>query len=120
MIDFLDVFNYAMTLNSVEHEHKEAWGADLVKVGGKIFLLGYINKEGQYTLSLKCDPEYAIELRDKYAFIVPGFHLNKKHWNTIILSLVDTKIIFINELIKHSYDCVCSKLPKSQKKYCLS
>jgi predicted DNA-binding protein (MmcQ/YjbR family) len=64
------------------------------------------------SVNLKCDPERAIDLRDKYQAISAGFHMNKNHWNTVEIdgSLSDN---FIEELIDHSYDMVVQKLPKS-------
>lgn len=62
-------------------------------------------------INLKCDPEKAIELREGYLGIVPGYHMNKKHWNTVeVHSDVDLPLLF--ELINHSYNLVFSSLPK--------
>jgi predicted DNA-binding protein (MmcQ/YjbR family) len=63
---------------------------------------------------LKCDPEYAIDLREKHPAIIPGYHMNKKHWNTVILdgSLPDP---FIMKLIDDSYKLVVDKLPKKDR-----
>ena len=73
------------------------------KVEGKIFAL--VNLEGETHLNLKCDPERAIALREEYDSIIPGYHMNKKHWNTIINdnSIPDE---LIRELIDHSYHLV--------------
>jgi predicted DNA-binding protein (MmcQ/YjbR family) len=62
-------------------------------------------------INLKCDPEKAEELRDEYPDIVPGYHMNKKHWNTVYTTrgLADDLII---SLIDHSYDLIFSKLPR--------
>ncbi|MFN3793298.1 MAG: MmcQ/YjbR family DNA-binding protein [Chitinophagaceae bacterium] len=61
----------------------------------------------------KCDPERAIELREQYASILPGYHMNKQHWNTIILDgSVPMKLV--RELIDHSYELVAKK--KTTKK----
>ena len=79
------------------------------KVFGKMFAL--LDVDDFTGLNLKCDPERAIELRESYAGIIPGFHMNKKHWNTVhINSDVDSNLIF--ELIDHSYNIVFSSLPK--------
>ncbi|MDC0584678.1 MmcQ/YjbR family DNA-binding protein [Bacteroidales bacterium] len=65
-------------------------------------------------INLKCDPEKAIELREEYDDILPGYHMNKKHWNTISTtgSLSST---LIKEMIDHSYDLVVSKLTRKKK-----
>jgi len=79
------------------------------KVIGKIFAL--IDVELFQSVNLKCDPNEAIKLREKYEAVKPGYHMNKKHWNTIEFdgSLTDNEIY---HWINHSYDLVVSKLPK--------
>jgi predicted DNA-binding protein (MmcQ/YjbR family) len=73
------------------------------KRAGKIFVLA--NLDGELTINLKCDPARAIELREKYASVIPGYHMNKKHWNTVLADgSVPDKEIF--EWIDHSYDLV--------------
>lgn len=66
------------------------------------------------SVNLKCDPEYAVELREKHPAITPGYHMNKKHWNTVAIdgTLPDKTI---QHLINHSYELVVSKLPKKAK-----
>ena len=82
------------------------------KVMGKMFAL--TNVEGDFRISLKCEPIKALELREQYSAIKPGWHLNKKHWNTIeIDNSIDDKML--KDLIDHSYDLVVSKLPKKDK-----
>ena len=78
------------------------------KVMGKMFAL--TNLEGDWTMNLKCDPIRAIELREMYPSIQPGYHMNKALWNTVIMdgSLSQTLIM---ELIDHSYQLVLNKLP---------
>jgi predicted DNA-binding protein (MmcQ/YjbR family) len=82
------------------------------KVLDKMFALtDIINFE---SINLKCDPIRAVELREQYPAVIPGFHMNKKHWNTIIMdgSLSDSLIF---ELVDHSYNLVVEKLPKAQR-----
>jgi len=79
------------------------------KVGGKIFLL--IGLEQATSFNAKCDPERAIELRDQYHEIIPGYHMNKKHWNTVNMD-GELKPALIRELIDHSYELVLKSLPK--------
>jgi predicted DNA-binding protein (MmcQ/YjbR family) len=84
-----------------------------MKVMGKIF--AFIPLDAEYfQISLKCDPDCAIELRETYEEIEGAFHLNKKHWNSVNCegSLSDK---FIKELIDHSYDLVVKGLKKSEK-----
>ncbi|WP_130735776.1 MmcQ/YjbR family DNA-binding protein [Flavobacterium sp. J27] len=86
------------------------------KVGGKMFCLTSLQKweQGNPSLNLKCDPEKALELRATHEAIQPGFHMSKKHWNTVFFhSDVPTKMMV--ELINHSYDLVFESLPKKIK-----
>ena len=78
------------------------------KIMGKMFCL--CNVEEFNSLNLKCDPERAIELREKHPQITPGYHMNKKLWNTVILDGLSEKFVF--ELIDHSFNEVVRKLPK--------
>lgn len=82
------------------------------KVKGKMFVL--MNLEGELRMNLKCDPEEAIRLREKYDAVIPGYHMNKKLWNTVI---VDSNIN--NQLLKKwiddSYKLVVAKLPKKDQ-----
>ena len=80
------------------------------KVSGKMFAISALERE-PLEVSVKCDPELAVELRNSYAAIRPGYHLNKRHWNTITLddSLPDQ---LVRDLIEDSYDLVVSALPR--------
>jgi predicted DNA-binding protein (MmcQ/YjbR family) len=80
------------------------------KVGGKMFALSTLERT-PLEVSAKCEPELALQLRDTYSAIRPGYHLNKRHWNTITLdgSLSDQ---LVRELVADSYDLVVSALPK--------
>ncbi len=84
------------------------------KVMDKAFLLtGFDSSPLQF--NVKCDPEKAIELREQYPCVQPGFHMNKKHWNTIIADgSVTTKQL--KQWIDHSYELVVSGLPKIRQK----
>jgi predicted DNA-binding protein (MmcQ/YjbR family) len=76
------------------------------KAEGKIFAL--VNLNGDLSINLKCDPGLAIDLRERYSSVTPGYHMNKKHWNTIMLNgTVPDKEIF--GWIDHSYDLVIGK-----------
>jgi len=79
------------------------------KVMNKIFALTGVDSFA--SINLKCDPDRAIELREEHTAIQPGYHMSKKHWNTVQMdgSLSDS---FIFELIDHSYDLVVQGLPK--------
>ncbi|MGN0281284.1 MAG: MmcQ/YjbR family DNA-binding protein [Prevotella sp.] len=79
------------------------------RVLGKIFAM--VDLENTEWFVLKCDPDYALELRDRYPEIAPAYHMNKKHWNQINLFGV-LEDVFIQSLIRHSYSLVVAKLPK--------
>jgi len=79
------------------------------KVQNKMFAI--LSLDGDLRISLKCDPERAIALREEYSSIIPGFHLNKKLWNTVSVDESIT-IDLLKELIDHSYDLIVNSLPK--------
>lgn len=82
------------------------------KVAGKIFTLTDIEDFTEF--NVKCDPEKAQELREKYTAVKPGYHMNKKHWNTIsIFEDADTNLLL--EWIDDSYNLVVSSLPKKTR-----
>jgi predicted DNA-binding protein (MmcQ/YjbR family) len=82
-------------------------GALVFKTSGKIFALLMLD-EVPTSMNLKCDPARALKLRDQYEWIRPGYHMNKKHWNTMVLeSGVSPDLV--RELIDHSYNLVCRK-----------
>ena len=81
------------------------------KVMGKMFCLGNINDFS--SINLKCDPEFAAELREKHTQIIPGYHMNKTLWNTVYFDGLSEKLIL--NLINHSYEEVVRKLPKNQR-----
>ena len=86
------------------------------KVMGKMFALTGLDRweKGEEKINLKCDPDKSDELRAEYESINPGFHMNKKHWNTITLNL-DVPDSLVRELIDHSYDLVVKGLTKKLK-----
>ena len=80
------------------------------KVMGKMFALVALERVPSQ-VNLKCDPERALALREEYdGIIIPGYHMSKKHWNTLYLEQLPP--LFLKELIDHSYNLVVSKLPK--------
>jgi predicted DNA-binding protein (MmcQ/YjbR family) len=84
------------------------------KVAGKMFALSQLAQH-PLRVSLKCEPVLAEQLREAHAAVLPGYHLNKKHWNTVIVdgSLPDQTI---KDMIEDSYDLVVSKLPASRRR----
>lgn len=81
-------------------------------IAGKMFCLTNINQFD--SLNVKCDPDKAVELREEYQAVLPGYHMNKKHWNTIKVN-EDVKDDLIKQWIKDSYNLVILTLPKSKR-----
>ena len=84
------------------------------KVGGKMFALAALDAEPPLRISLKCEPELVPALRESYPAINPGYHLSKRHWNTVTLdgSLGEQ---FVHDLVEDSYDLVVDGLPKAAR-----
>jgi predicted DNA-binding protein (MmcQ/YjbR family) len=95
-------------------EETTPFGPDVLvyKVGGKMFALT-VPEEFPARINLKCDPERSLILRDEHEAIIPGYHMNKRHWNTLILD-GSLPARLVNELIDHSYDLVAGSLPKKR------
>ena len=87
------------------------------KVMNKVFALTGLDfwEKGEQKINLKCNPEKAEELRGEYEGIIPGWHMNKKHWNTVFINSADVSDALVRELINHSYDLVVSGLTKKAK-----
>ena len=83
------------------------------KVGGRVFALCALTGQPG-SISLKCDPALAEALRDRYAAVRPGYHLNKRHWNTIDLdgSVPGDELA---DLVDHSWELVVAKLPRRER-----
>jgi predicted DNA-binding protein (MmcQ/YjbR family) len=92
------------------------FGPDVLvfKVSGKMFALAALD-EVPATVNLKCDPDLALDLRDRYEQVRPGYHMNKKHWNTVEIEngIPDAEL---RKMIDHSYELVIKKLSKSKTK----
>jgi len=98
---------YALSKPEVEEGFPFGEETLVFKTAGKIFLLVGLNHE-PLQFNAKCDPERAIELREQYESIIPGYHMNKRHWNSVI---VDKRLPdkLLKELIDHSYTLVRPK-----------
>lgn len=103
------------TLSFRDVEESFPFGEDTLvfKTNNKIFLLVSLSA-APLQFNVKCDPEKAVELREKYASVIPGYHMNKKHWNTVI---VDGSIPReeLKEFIKDSYTLVAPKNRNKKK-----
>lgn len=88
------------------------------KVADKMFTATSLAKweKGDKSVNLKCDPEKAISLREEYESIIPGYHMNKKHWNTVDIDNGELPESLIKQLIDHSYELVVKSLTKKRQK----
>ncbi len=109
MIDLEKIREYCLAKKGVTESFPFDESTLVFKVMTKMFCLTDV--DNPVSLNLKCDPERAIELRERHKEILPGYHMSKKHWNTVEItgSLKDD---FILELIDHSYDLIVMSLPK--------
>ena len=89
-------------------------GTSVFKVEGKMFALTRLEQK-PLRVSLKCDPALAEQLREMHKEVTPGYHLNKKHWNTVVLdgSLPD---LLVRDMVEDSYDLVVSRLPEPRRR----
>ncbi|NJN25924.1 MAG: MmcQ/YjbR family DNA-binding protein [Cyclobacteriaceae bacterium] len=106
--------DYCLSKKGVSESFPFGENTLVFKVMDKLFALADI--EQFESINLKCDPMRAMELRAQFPAIVPGYHMNKQHWNTVVMngSLSDT---LVYELIDHSYELVVAKLPKASRTF---
>jgi predicted DNA-binding protein (MmcQ/YjbR family) len=103
---------YCLNKKGVTEEFPFGEDTLVFKVMGKMFAL--TNLDGDFSVNLKCDPDHAIELREQFPAVLPGYHMNKKHWNTVIMDgSISNKLIY--EWTDHSYNLVVNQLPKNLK-----
>ncbi|MBD0401133.1 MmcQ/YjbR family DNA-binding protein [Flammeovirga sp. EKP202] len=104
-----DFRDYCLNKRSVTEDFPFDEKTLVFKVAGKMFALTDIDNFESF--NVKCDPELALEMRDRYNAVKAGYHMNKKHWNTITV-LSDLPESEMYKAIDHSYDLVYNKLPK--------
>lgn len=106
--------DYCLSKNQVTESFPFDEETLVFKVAGKMFAMAGLEHHPA-TVSLKCDPEKALELREEYDEITPGYHMNKMHWNSVIID-GNLSHKLIRELIDDSYNLVVKGLPKKQQK----
>jgi predicted DNA-binding protein (MmcQ/YjbR family) len=106
-MDFKTVEEYLLSMPNVRLDYPFGEGVAVYKVEDKMFAL-MDEKKTPVNLSLKCDPELAKVLREKYETVLEGYHLNKKHWNTLILT-GQLPWEEVQDLIRHSYQLVAGE-----------
>jgi predicted DNA-binding protein (MmcQ/YjbR family) len=116
-MEFNQLHDFCMSLPYAEETFPFDQDTLVFKVGGKAFALTSLKvwEEGAARINLKCVPERSIELREQYAAIEPGYHMNKTHWNTVTINQ-DVNDILLKELINHSYQLVFNSLSSKLKK----
>ncbi|MFJ8852246.1 MmcQ/YjbR family DNA-binding protein [Streptomyces sp. NPDC102437] len=103
---------FCLEFNASAEEFPFGPETSVFKVLGKMFALSALDAR-PLTVNLKCDPDEAVRLREKYDAVVPGWHMNKRHWNTVTVSGVPDRAL--RELIEDSYDLVVAGLPKADR-----
>ena len=105
--------DYCLSLPGAEETFPFGEETPVYKVGGKMFLVtGFEYNPCEF--NVKCDPEMAIDLRERYPCVRPGWHMNKSHWNTVTCDgSVSDKLL--REWIRNSYDLILNSLPKKKK-----
>jgi predicted DNA-binding protein (MmcQ/YjbR family) len=105
-----DVLRYCTARRAAVEDFPFGDGVAVFKVGGKMFALVSL-EDPAGLVTLKCDPDLALELRDLHPAVRPGYHTNKRHWNSVDLD-VPLDPDDLREMIDHSYDLVVGALPK--------
>lgn len=105
-----DVLAFCLGLPAAEETYPFGDEVAVLKVGGRMFAL--VSLDGEPVVNLKCDPARALELRAAYADIRPGYHQDKRHWNSVDLDgSVEDDVV--RGLVEDSYDLVVAKLPRA-------
>ena len=104
------ISDYLAGLPGATEEQPFGPGVDVYKIENKIFAI-LSPESSPESISLKCDPDRAIELRETFLAVTPGYHLNKRHWNTVVLDGTIPDDV-LTSLLRHSYDCVVAQLTK--------
>jgi predicted DNA-binding protein (MmcQ/YjbR family) len=108
-MDIESLRDYCLSKPAVEETFPFGPDTLVYKVGGKIFLICSLDHES-FQFNVKCDPEKAIDLRERYDCVQPGYHMNKKHWNTIVVDGTASNTL-LKEWINDSYDLIVESLP---------
>ncbi len=108
-----ELHSYCLSLKGAEETFPFDDTTLVMKVGGKMFALIPLDTV-ETSISLKCDPEKALQLRDEFPCVRPGYHLSKKHWNTVYMDSAISEEL-LKQWIVDSYELVIAGLPKKQR-----
>jgi predicted DNA-binding protein (MmcQ/YjbR family) len=108
-----ELHSYCLSLKGAEETFPFDDTTMVMKVGGKMFALIPLDTV-ETSISLKCDPEKALQLRDEFPCVRPGYHLSKKHWNTVYMDGAISEEL-LKQWIVDSYELVIAGLPKKQR-----
>lgn len=111
-----EITDYCLSLPNVTSDFPFDDTTMVFRVGQKIFALVSLDSHPP-RINLKCDPDKAIELREQYEGVQPGYHMNKKHWNTVYCDDFNLPQKVIKELILHSFDLVFKSLTKAAREH---
>lgn len=106
-----ELYEYCMSKKGTTEHFPFDDSVLVFKVGNKMYALSNIHEEIA-RVNLKCDPERALELREEHEEIIPGYHMSKKHWNTVIIGEGNLSKELILSLIDDSYDLIFQSLTK--------
>ncbi|MER7620068.1 MmcQ/YjbR family DNA-binding protein [Streptomyces sp. NPDC126503] len=101
---------FCLEFNGASEEFPFGPDVSVFKVAGKLFALSWPDAR-PLRVNLKCDPDEAVRLRAEHPAIAPGYHMNKRHWNTVTVGELPERMV--RELIEDSYDLVVAGLPKA-------
>ena len=107
-----EVLKHCLSLPSAVEDYPFGDEVAVFKVGGKMFAV--VSLDGDPAMTLKCDPDLALELRARYDAVRPGYHANKRHWNTVDLNGT-IEPDEVREMLDHSYDLVFRSLTKAKR-----
>lgn len=106
---------YCLAKKGCEKDYKEEWEAWRYMLGGKMFAMQGSDKDGKPIITLKIEPSYGAELRKEHKDIVPGYYMNKVHWNSVRLD-GNVSDELLKEMIDESYQILLTSLPKKLQK----
>ncbi|MET7715441.1 MmcQ/YjbR family DNA-binding protein [Streptomyces sp. NPDC005407] len=103
---------FCLEFNAAVEEFPFGPETSVFKVLGKLFALSALDAE-PLRVNLKCEPEIAVQLRVDHPAVVPGYHMNKRHWNTVTVGELPDRMV--RELVEDSYDLVVAGLPRAER-----